>query len=259
MREVIRVEGVSKSFTLPALKGVTFSVMPGEFLSIVGPSGCGKSTLLRIISGLTAPHEGQVWVEGERIISLNRRVGFVFQRDALLPWKTVYENIILSHRFKGSERERADAETRSWIDIVGLRGFENHYPGQLSGGMRKRAALAQVMISGSSIILMDEPFGALDVQTRDIIENELLRIWQEFKKTIVFVTHDLEEAISLSDRIIVLTAAPGRVKGEYWVELPRPRNVIEVRFLDEFRTIYQKIWSDLREEVLASYEAGRKR
>ena len=259
MREVIRVEGVSKSFTFPALKGVSFSAMPGEFLSIVGPSGCGKSTLLRIISGLTPAHEGQVWVEGERIIGLNRKVGFVFQRDALLPWKTVYENIILSHLFKGSERERADAETRSWIDIVGLRGFENHYPGQLSGGMRKRAALAQVMISGSSIILMDEPFGALDVQTRDIIENELLRIWQEFKKTIVFVTHDLEEAISLSDRVIVLTAAPGRVKGEYRVELPRPRNVIEVRFLDEFRTIYQKIWSDLREEVLASYEAGRKR
>jgi len=240
--------------TVPALRDVSFTAAVGEFVCVVGPSGCGKSTLLNLICGLARPSAGRIRIYGEIADGVQpERIGYVFQRDALLPWKTALENVMLPLVLRGVPAARARERATVWVQKVGLGGFEQHYPSQLSGGMRKRVALAMTMVYRPPIILMDEPFGALDVQTRNLMENELLALWAETGSTILFVTHDLEEAIALGDRIVVMTAAPGRVKAIYPVPLPRPRDVTEIRLSMEFMEIYRRIWGDLREEVMSAH------
>jgi len=260
----IELRGVTKRFLTPAgtaytaLRDLDLSVHVGEFCAVVGPTGCGKSTTLALISGLEPPSEGDVVVGDAPVRSVGRDVGYVFQVDAVFPWKSVLDNVATGPRFRGIGRREAEDRARDWIKRVGLAGFERYYPHQLSGGMRKRAALAQTLINEPRILLMDEPFSALDVQTRTLMENELLQLWSATRASVVFVTHDLEEAIALADRVVVITAGPGTVKGVYRVDLPRPRNVAEIRFQPEFARIYQEIWDDLRDEVLVSYERSKR-
>ncbi|MBV8152032.1 MAG: ABC transporter ATP-binding protein [Candidatus Eremiobacteraeota bacterium] len=259
---LILLEAVSKRFAPRkagenghlALDDVSFDIGAGRFVAVVGPSGCGKSTSLSLIAGLDEPSTGTVTVDGRRVDGVGRNIGFLFQRDALLPWKTVRGNVLLPLVLRGIDQAAAAKRAADWIARVGLRGFEDAWPHHLSGGMRKRAALAQTLVYDPQIVLMDEPFSALDVQTRNLMENELLGLWQGSGKTIVFVTHDLEEAIALADEVVVMTAAPGRVKARYDVPLSRPRNVQEVRFEAAFQSLYEQMWNDLRDEVLESYE-----
>jgi len=242
--------------TYPAIEGVSFTVGRGEFLAIVGPTGCGKSTILSLAAGLLRPTLGRVLTFSALLEGLNRHAAYLFQQDVLLPWKTALDNVMLGPLLHRWPRSRAQGEARRWLARVGLAGFETRFPHQLSGGMRKRVALAQSLIVGPGILLMDEPFSALDVQTRELMENDLLTLWQEDRKTVVFVTHDLEEAIALSDRVLVLAAGPAtRVIGSHPVDLPRPRDVTEVRLHPGFRHIYQMIWAQLRGEVLRAYAA----
>jgi len=261
----IELRGASKRFRTPAgdiytaLHDFNLSVGRGEFVSIVGPTGCGKSTALSLISGLAPASGGQVLVMGEPVRSIERRLGFVFQGDVLFPWKSVLGNVAAGLRFRGVSRREANERARDWIARVGLSGFEDHYPHQLSGGMRKRTALAQSLITSPEIILMDEPFSALDVQTRTLMEDELLDLWSTTSASVVFVTHDLEEAIALSDRVCVMTAGPGTVKGVYTIDLPRPRRVAEIRFEPRFVELYRDIWENLRDEVLIGYERAKRR
>jgi NitT/TauT family transport system ATP-binding protein len=260
----IELRNVSKRFLTPsggvytALRELNMTVQPGEFCAVVGPTGCGKSTTLGLISGLEPPSEGEVSVFGKAVTGIAEGVGYVFQSDAVFPWKTVLENVAAGPRYHRISHREAREKARDWIARVGLAGFEDRYPYQLSGGMRKRVALAQSLINGPRILLMDEPFSALDVQTRSLMENELLNLWSASSASVVFVTHDLEEAISLSDRVFVITAAPGTVKSNYPVDLPRPRNVAEIRFQPRFVEIYEEIWNDLRDEVLVSYERQKR-
>jgi NitT/TauT family transport system ATP-binding protein len=260
---IIEFRGVYKRFVTPAggtytaLRDLNLRVQPGEFCAVVGPTGCGKSTTLALISGLEPPSAGDVRVFGEQVDGIGSGIGYVFQTDAVFPWKNVLDNVAAGPRFRGTPKSEAHTRAREWIARVGLAGFEQHYPHQLSGGMRKRVALAQTLITNPRIILMDEPFSALDVQTRTLMENELLALWAASGASVVFVTHDLEEAIAMADRVIVLTAGPATIKGSYAVDLPRPRNVAEIRFDPRFNDIYQVIWNDLREEVLVSYERAK--
>ena len=254
--DVSRDFAVPGGITYPALERVSFTVERGEFLALVGPTGCGKSTILSLAAGLLRPTRGRVLGFGARLGGLNRHAAYLFQQDVLLPWKTAVDNVMLGPLLHRWPRGRAQEEARRWLTRVGLAGFENRFPHQLSGGMRKRVALAQSLIIGPAILLMDEPFSALDVQTRELMENDLLALWQEDRKTILFVTHDLEEAIALSDRVLVLAAGPGtRVIGSHPVTLPRPRDVTEVRLHPGFRQVYQTIWAQLRGEVLRAYAA----
>jgi len=259
----IELRGVSKRFRTPsgdvytALTDFTLSVGRGEFVSIVGPTGCGKSTTLSLISGLAPPSAGEVRVMGEPVHAIGDQLGYVFQGDVLFPWKSVLGNVSAGLRFRGLAKREAQERAREWIAKVGLSGFEGHYPHQLSGGMRKRTALAQSLITSPEIILMDEPFSALDVQTRTLMEDELLELWASTSASVVFVTHDLEEAIALSDRVCVMTAGPGTVKGIYDIDLPRPRHVSEIRFDTRFVELYRDIWENLRDEVLLSYERAK--
>ncbi|TME94884.1 MAG: ABC transporter ATP-binding protein [Chloroflexi bacterium] len=260
----IELVGVTKRFLTPsgtaytALRDLNVAIGIGEFCAVVGPTGCGKSTTLALISGLEPPSEGEVVVGGVAVRGVGKEVGYVFQTDAVFPWKNVLDNVATGPRFRGVARADAEGRAREWIARVGLAGFERYYPHQLSGGMRKRAALAQTLINEPRILLMDEPFSALDVQTRTLMENELLQLWSATRSSVVFVTHDLEEAIALADRVVVLTAGPGTVKGIYPVSLPRPRNVAEIRFQPQFARIYEEIWNDLRDEVLLSYERSKR-
>jgi NitT/TauT family transport system ATP-binding protein len=264
MQPAIQLRGVSKRFLTPAgtiytaLRDLTFDVDPGEFCAVVGPTGCGKSTTLGLISGLEPPSDGEVFVNGKPLEGIAEGVGYVFQTDAVFPWKSVLENVAAGPRYHGVNTREARERARDWIARVGLAGFEDRYPHQLSGGMRKRVALAQSLINEPRILLMDEPFSALDVQTRSLMEDELLDLWSTTGASVVFVTHDLEEAIAMSDRVVVLTAGPGTIKGIYKVDLPRPRKVNEIRFDPRFSHIYEEIWSDLREEVLVSYERAKR-
>jgi NitT/TauT family transport system ATP-binding protein len=242
-----------------ALDRVDLEVEQGRFLAVVGPTGCGKSSLLNLIAGLVVPTSGEVLSSGAEVRTVNRAAAYMFQSDALFPWKSVLENVQLGPTLRGAQRAEAAAEARRWIERVGLAGLEDRYPHQLSGGQRKRAALAQALINRLPLLLMDEPFSALDAQTRALMEDELLELWRELGSTVLFVTHDLEEAIALADRVVILSAGPSaRIKGNYAVDLPRPRNVLEARFIPGFSEIYARVWSDLREEVLAGY-AARKR
>jgi NitT/TauT family transport system ATP-binding protein len=261
----IELRDVTKRFLTPtgqvytAIRDVTLSVAPGEFVAVVGPTGCGKSTTLSLISGLERPSEGSVQVMGKPVQGIDPRIGYVFQADAVFPWKNVLNNVATGPRFRGQSKAQAVERAREWIARVGLTGFEDRYPHQLSGGMRKRVALAQTFINEPQILLMDEPFSALDVQTRTLMEDELLNLWSSLQASVVFVTHDLEEAISLADRVCVLTSGPATVKGIYTIDLPRPRKVEEIRFEPRFVQLYQEIWEDLRNEVILSYERNKQR
>ncbi len=260
MTPAIELRGVTKRFLTPsggvytALRDLNLTVQPGEFCAVVGPTGCGKSTTLALISGLEPASEGEVLVLGKPVHGIAEDIGYVFQTDAVFPWKTVLDNVAAGPRYHGRTTGQARSMAREWISRVGLAGFEDRYPYQLSGGMRKRVALAQSLINEPQILLMDEPFSALDVQTRALMENELLSLWANTRASVVFVTHDLEEAIALADRVFVISAGPGTVKANYPVPLSRPRNVTEIRMQPQFSQIYSEIWNDLRDEVLVSYE-----
>jgi NitT/TauT family transport system ATP-binding protein len=255
----VELQDVSLSYGgFTAIRDISFSVPPGAFTALVGPTGCGKSSVLNLAAGLLAPSTGAVMAEGKPIEGVNRSAAYMFQQDALLPWKTVIDNVVLGPVLRGRPRPEAVAEAREWVARVGLKGFELRYPHQLSGGQRKRVAMAQALINRLPILLMDEPFSALDVQTRSLMEEELLALWQDLGATVLFVTHDLEEAIALSDRVILFTAGPAaRIKGVFPVDLPRPRKVVEARFMPGFVEIYERVWRDLRDEVMASYERAR--
>ena len=245
-------EGKSERYT--AVRDTTLSVAAGEFVSVVGPTGCGKSTLLNVAAGLLQPSSGTVHVLGESLAGINRRAGYMFQAESLMPWRNALDNVLAGLEFAGVERAEAKSRAREWLARVGLAGFEQRYPHELSGGMRKRVALAQILILDPQLLLMDEPFSALDVQTRQLMENELLAIWAEKQKAVLFITHDLDEAIALSDRVVCLSAGPASHPiGEFAIDLPRPRDVAEVRATPRFVELYQAIWSVLRAEVLAGY------
>ena len=237
-----------------AVEGVNLRLAPGEFVSLVGPTGCGKSTLLNVAAGLLAPTQGEVLLEGKPLRGLNPAAGYLFQQDAILPWKTALDNVALPLVFRGVGLREARERAQAWLEKVGLGRFPRYYPHQLSGGMRKRVGLAQVLIANPKLLLMDEPFSALDVQTRQLMENELLRLWQGDRKTVFFVTHDLEEAIALSDRVVVMSAGPrSRVIGEFPIPLPRPRDVAEIRLTPEFLRLHREIWELLRGEVMRAH------
>ena len=247
-----------------AIEDVTLSVAPGEFVSVVGPTGCGKSTLLNIAAGLLAPSSGTVSVFGKpldaRAGSVNRRAGYMFQAEALMPWRSALDNVTAGLEFRGTEREAGRSLAREWLSRVGLAGFEDRYPHQLSGGMRKRVALAQTLVLDPDIVLMDEPFSALDIQTRQLMENELLDLWQARRKAVLFITHDLDEAIALSDRVIVLSAGPAtRPIATFDIDLARPRDVAEIRSDPGFVALHAQIWRAMKDEVLKGYRQTRTR
>ncbi len=237
-----------------ALEHLDLVMGEGAFTAVVGPSGCGKSTLLNVAAGLLTPTAGSVEVFGEPLRGRNQRAGYVFQQDALLPWKTVAENVALGLELRGQPAAEARREAAGWIERVGLHGFGDAWPAQLSGGMRKRAAMAQSWIVDPDMLLMDEPFASLDPHTRLRMGNELLALWTASPKPVLFVTHDLEEALALADTVVVLSAGPGsHVVGRFDVDLPRPRDLLQVRTEAHFNELYRGIWSLLREEVLRSY------
>lgn len=238
-----------------AIEKIDLEIPRGRFLAIVGPTGCGKSTLLGAISGLLAPARGSVSVHGELLHGLNPRAAVMFQEDALLPWKTLLDNVAFGLQLRGVRRREREEQARSWIARVGLSGFESSFPYQLSGGMRKRTSIAQALIVRPEILLMDEPFSALDVQTRQIMESNLLDLWTGSGASVALVTHDLDEAISLADEVVLLSAGPrSRIVGHYQVDLERPRDLLSIKTTARFAELYSAIWSDLREEVVRTYE-----
>ncbi|MGN6311033.1 MAG: ABC transporter ATP-binding protein [Xanthobacteraceae bacterium] len=252
----VTLKNVARRFVTPsgdvlsALEGFDLTVAPGEFCAIVGPTGCGKSTTLGLVSGLAQPQGGTVTLFDAPVTGVDRRVGFVFQQDAVFPWRDVLGNVMAGPLFRGVPRAKAEAEARDWIARVGLTGFEQHHPHQLSGGMRKRVALAQTFINKPEVLLMDEPFSALDVQTRELMQEELLSLWTQSGAAVLFVTHDLDEAILLADRVAVLTTRPARVKSVHTIDLPRPRNIATLRYDERFVAIARRLSDDLRDEVL---------
>ncbi|MBA3595190.1 MAG: ABC transporter ATP-binding protein [Pseudomonadota bacterium] len=237
-----------------AVGETTLRIRAGEFVSVVGPTGCGKSTLLNIGAGLLPPTSGTVKVFGQPLSGINTRAGYMFQTEALMPWRSAIDNVMVGLQYHGVPDGEARAQAQAWLERVGLSGFGDRYPHQLSGGMRKRTALAQVLALDPDIILMDEPFSALDIQTRQLMENEVLDLWAAKKKAVLFITHDLDEAIAMSDRVVVLSAGPAtRPMGEFTIDLPRPRNVAEVRTQPRFIELHTQIWDVLRDEVLKGY------
>ncbi|WP_280368169.1 ABC transporter ATP-binding protein [Nocardia wallacei] len=248
-----------------AVKNLHFTVAPGEFVAVVGPTGCGKSTTLSLVSGLEKTSAGRTLVRGKDVHGIPDGIGYMFQQDAVLPWRTVLDNVALGPRLQGATKREARHRAAEWVRKVGLAGFEKYYPHQLSGGMRKRVALAQTLVNEPEILLMDEPFSALDVQTRQLMQDELLRVWsgtgtnRGHSAAVVFVTHDLEEAIALADRVVVMTASPATVCGDFTVTLDRPRDVEEVRLTDEFRRLYTEVWGTLRDQVEAARAKGASR
>jgi len=262
----LALEDVTVTFLSPdggrytAIRDTTLRVAPGEFVSVVGPTGCGKSTLLNVAVGLLQPSAGRTRVFGAPLAGLNRKAGYLFQSEALMPWRTALSNVTAGLEFRGVQKAEAKRQGEAWLQRVGLGGFGDRYPHQLSGGMRKRVALAQTLILGPEIILMDEPFSALDIQTRQLMENELLELWSANRKSVMFITHDLEEAISLSDRVVVLSAGPeARPIGEFLIDLPRPRDVAEIRLSPRFIELHDRIWRSMKEEVLKGYAQTRNR
>jgi NitT/TauT family transport system ATP-binding protein len=263
--DALALQGITVTFVsqdgarYTAIRDATLRVGPGEFVSVVGPTGCGKSTLLNVAVGLLAPSTGETVVFGEPLRGLNKKAGYLFQTEALMPWRTALGNVMAGFEFRGVDAKEARTRAESWLQRVGLGGFGGRYPHQLSGGMRKRVALAQTLILDPEIILMDEPFSALDIQTRQLMENELLELWSANRKSVVFITHDLEEAISLSDRVVVLSAGPeSHPIGEFAIDLPRPRDVAEIRLTPRFIELHTLIWHAMKEEVLKSYALQQK-
>jgi sulfonate transport system ATP-binding protein len=241
-----------KPFT--AIRDVSFTVEPGEFCAIVGPTGCGKSTTLAQVSGLDRPSAGSVRVAGREVRGVTKGVGFMFQADALFPWKSVLNNVLIGPVLSGMSRKEAVTLARDWLRRVGLGGFEDRYPHQLSGGMRKRVAMAAALINSPRILLMDEPFGALDVQTKAIMQTELLGLWEQLRPSVLFITHDLDEAVALADRVLIMTSGPGSIKQSFPIDLPRPRGEVQaIRHEPRFLELQDQIWASLKDEVQRAY------
>ncbi len=249
----------SRGEVFVALSGVDLEVGRGEFLTLLGPSGCGKSTVLNLVAGLAGPTRGEVRCDGRPVAGLNRAIGYITQDDNLLPWRTLLENVELALEFRGVPRGERRRRCATLLRHVGLEGFEGHYPHQLSGGMRKRAAIVRTLAYDPAIVLMDEPFGPLDAQTRLILQDQLLRLWEDSGRTIIFVTHDIVEAIALSDRVAILSASPGRLKGLHPIPLPRPRDVFHIHAEAGFAALYERIWSELRDELAGGLSRGGRR
>jgi NitT/TauT family transport system ATP-binding protein len=254
------LDDATVAFRLPdarvytAVEQARLAVEQGEFVAIVGPTGCGKSTLLNIVAGLLRPASGSVRIFDRPLTGLNRDAGYLFQADALFPWKTAIDNVAIGLEVGGVSRTEALARAQGWLTSVGLGAFANRYPHMLSGGQRKRVGLAQVLIRDPKILLMDEPFGPLDAQTRQIMGNLLLQLWTADRKAVLFVTHDLEEAIALADRVVIMSAGPNaRIIGNWRVPLPRPRDIFEVRLSSEFHALHKEIWGVLKDEVMKGY------
>jgi NitT/TauT family transport system ATP-binding protein len=239
----------SRSGTVVACEGVNLSVRRGEFMAVVGPSGCGKSTLLNMAAGLMAPSAGEVLYDGKSVPAPNTAVGYLTQRDTLLPWRTVEDNVAIALELRGQSRASRLKNAHQWLDRMGLAGFEKSYPAQLSGGMRRRVALARILAYEPETMLMDEPFGALDAQLRMVMHEELLKLWTGTRKTVIFVTHDLAEALTLADRIAVFSARPGRIRAIEVVDLPRPRDVFRIRFDPHFGELHDRLWSYIEASV----------
>ena len=254
LHEVAVVFRLADGATYPAVENASLAVADGEFVAIVGPTGCGKSTLLNVAAGLIAPSTGHVDIFGSRLAGLNRQAGYLFQADALFPWKDALENVAVGIEITGTERRQARARAQTWLNRVGLADFSRRYPHMLSGGQRKRVGLVQVLIRDPKILLMDEPFGPLDAQTRQIMGNLLLELWSADRKAVLFVTHDLEEAIALSDRVVIMSAGPAaRIIGDWKVGLARPRDTAEVKTDRAFQELHRDIWAVLKSEVLKGY------
>jgi NitT/TauT family transport system ATP-binding protein len=237
-----------------AVRNVSFEVGAHEFVAIVGPTGCGKSTVLNAAAGLLKPSEGSVRVFGAPLTGLNTAAGYLFQQDALMPWKTALENVAIGLQVAGVPNAEALSRARAWLGRVGLAAFSDRYPHMLSGGQRKRVGLAQVLIRDPRIILMDEPFGPLDAQTRVIMGDLLLQLWSADRKAAMFITHDLEEAIALADRVLIMSAGPAsRIIGDYRIPLARPRDVADIKLDPQFHALHREIWNALKEEVLKGY------
>jgi len=237
-----------------AVEQADLAVADGEFVAIVGPTGCGKSTLLNVAAGLLQPAAGRVRIFDKPLVGLNRDAGYLFQADALFPWKTALDNVAVGLEIAGTSRGEALARAKQWLGSVGLGAFASRYPHMLSGGQRKRVGLAQVLIRNPKILLMDEPFGPLDAQTRQIMGNLLLELWSADKKAVLFVTHDLEEAIALADRVVIMSAGPSaRIIGDWRVPLARPRDIFEARLDKDFHALHREIWSVLKEQVMKGY------
>lgn len=237
-----------------AVEKAHLTVAQGEFVAIVGPTGCGKSTLLNVAAGLLKPAAGNVRIFDRPLAGLNRDAGYLFQADALFPWKTALDNVAIGLEVQGTPRAEALPRAQQWLTSVGLGAFAGRYPHMLSGGQRKRVALAQVLIRDPKILLMDEPFGPLDAQTRQVMGNLLLDLWSADRKAVLFVTHDLEEAIALADRVVIMSAGPSsRIIGDWRVSLPRPRDIFEVRLDKKFHALHREIWSVLKDEVMKGY------
>jgi sulfonate transport system ATP-binding protein len=267
MKQAVSFEHITCTFasrsgggSYTAVKDASLAVAEGEFVSIVGPTGCGKSTLLNVAAGLLKPSSGTIRIFGEPLAGINRRAGYMFQSEALMPWRNALANVTAGLEFRGVPRAEARQRGEDWLARVGLEGFGDRYPHQLSGGMRKRTALAQMLILDPQILLMDEPFSALDIQTRQLMENELLELWSANRKSVIFITHDLEEAISLSDRVVVLSAGPATHPiGDFSIDLPRPRDVQEIRLQPRFIELHDRIWHVMKEEVLKGYAQTKNR
>ncbi|MGH8961554.1 MAG: ABC transporter ATP-binding protein [Jatrophihabitantaceae bacterium] len=256
----IEIAALTKRFLTPkgeaftAIRDVSFTVEPGQFCAIVGPTGCGKSTTLGQVSGLERPSAGSVKVGGREVRGITTGVGFMFQSDALFPWKSVLGNVMTGPTLSGMARKDAITLSRDWLRRVGLAGFEDRYPHQLSGGMRKRVAMAAALINEPKILLMDEPFGALDVQTKAIMQTELLGLWEQLRPSVLFITHDLDEAVALADRVFIMTSSPGSIKHSFDIDLPRPRGEVqEIRHEPRFLELQGQIWASLKDEVDRAY------
>ncbi|WP_245296820.1 ABC transporter ATP-binding protein [Rhodomicrobium sp. R_RK_3] len=244
--------------TYKAVAPTSLAVAEGEFVAIVGPTGCGKSTLLNVAAGLLKPTTGRVEIFGEPLTGLNLKAGYLFQQDGLMPWKSALDNVAITLEIRGAPRAEAEAAALAWLTTVGLAKFGDRYPHQLSGGQRKRVGLAQVLIREPKILLMDEPFGPLDAQTRQIMGTLLLDLWAVDRKAVLFVTHDLEEAIALSDRVVIMSAGPeASIIGDYPIDLPRPRDAADIRLHPRFHALHKAIWAQLKAEVIKTYDSGR--
>jgi NitT/TauT family transport system ATP-binding protein len=254
LRQVTIAFRLAGETTYTAVERVSLAVADGEFVSIVGPTGCGKTTLLNVAAGLFAPTSGSVDIFAGPLTGLNRAAGYLFQAEALFPWKTALDNVAIGVEIAGTGKAEARERAEAWLTRVGLSGFANRYPHMLSGGQRKRVGLAQVLIRDPKILLMDEPFGPLDAQTRQIMGNLLLDLWSADRKAVMFVTHDLEEAIALSDRVVIMSAGPAaRIIGDWRVPLKRPRDIGEVKLERVFHDLHREIWQVLKDEVLKGY------
>ena len=260
MSVVIEITNVNKTYRskgkeVRALTDITLPVEEGSFTTIIGPSGCGKSTLLKVIAGICFPYEGQLRHKGREITGVSSDIGFITQDSNLFPWLTMVDNVQLALKIRGVPKEGRRERAQLFIDMMQLTGFENHYPFELSGGMQKRCSIIRTLIYDPDIILMDEPFGPLDAQTRMLLQDELLRIWEQNKKTILFVTHDLTEAIALSDKVVLFTQRPGTIKRVFDIPLSRPRNIFEIHNQEGFTETYHEIWQYFKTEIKIRDEA----